>query len=152
MSATASDVVDAPPPQAALRIINPLLRFLLRTPISRLIKPLALLEFNGRRSGKRRRLVVGWHFIDGEPLVVTPAPWRLNFTDGHNARVRWRGNDAVVVGTLDTDPAVVAAAINTVLGGGTSPRSLALRVPAGHALSASDVTATRRAIVRFQPR
>ncbi|HEY4608472.1 MAG TPA: hypothetical protein VIH06_04690, partial [Ilumatobacteraceae bacterium] len=119
---------------------------------SRLVAPLALLEFDGRRTGKRRHVVVGWHFLDDQPLVVTPATWRANFTGGHLAGVRWKGTHAELVGTLDTDTASVAGAINRLLDDGTTPRSLALRIPAGHVLSASDVAATHRGIVRFQPR
>ncbi|HZX56551.1 MAG TPA: hypothetical protein VFE86_17815 [Ilumatobacteraceae bacterium] len=152
MNETISQVVDAPPPKAALRVVNPLVRLVLRTPIARLVEPLALLEFDGRRTGRRRRIVVGWHFIDDQPLVVTPAKWRANFVGGGVATVRWKGNVAEFVGTLDTDPAVVAAAINALLNAGATPRSLALRIPAGHVMSAADVTATRRGIVRFESR
>jgi hypothetical protein len=148
----AGDVIDAPPPTAALRVINPVARLILRTPISRLIKPLALLDFEGRRTGQRRQVVVGWHFVDGQPVVVTPAKWRANFTGGHVASVRWKGTRADYVGTLQADPDVVAEVINALLNAGTSPRSLALRIAAGHTVSAADVTATGRGIVRFQPR
>jgi hypothetical protein len=152
MTETISQVVDAGPPRAVLRVINPVLRLLLRTPIARFIEPLALLEFDGRRTGRGHQVVVGWHFIDEQPLVITPANWRANFVDGRVATVRWKGNHAEFVGTLDTDPDIVAAAINTLLSHGAKPRSLALRLPAGHVLSAKDITATRRGIVRFQPR
>ncbi|HZX53041.1 MAG TPA: hypothetical protein VFE86_00085, partial [Ilumatobacteraceae bacterium] len=134
------------------RVINPLVRLVLHTPISRPIAPLALLEFDGRRTGKRRQVVVGWHFLDDQPVVVTPATWRANFAGGHLAAVRWKGTHAELVGILDTDTASVAGAINRLLDDGTTPRSLALRIPAGHVLSASDVAATHRGIVRFQPR
>jgi len=68
------------------------------------------------------------------------------------ATVRWKGVRADYVGTLEADPDAVAAAINSLLNAGTAPRSLALRIPRGHTLSAADVTATARGIVRFQPR
>jgi hypothetical protein len=152
MNERAGDVTDAPPPPAALRVINPLARLILRTPISRLIRPLALLEFQGRRTGKRRQVVVGWHFIDGQPVVVTPAKWRANFTRGHMASVRWKGTRVDYAGTLERDPHVVAGAINSLLNAGTAPRSLALRISPGHTVSAADVTATGRGIVRFEPR
>src|SRR5215203_2982683 len=144
---TARDVSDAPPPKVALAIVNPLLRILLRTPISRWIGPLALLRFKGRRTRQRRQVVVGWHLIDDQPLVVTPANWRANFKDGHVASVRWKGTDVEVLGTLDTDPDAVAAVINALLKNGATPRSLALRLPTGHVVSAADVTTTHRAIV-----
>jgi hypothetical protein len=146
-----SMVHDAPPPKVVLRIVNPLIRFLLRTPAARSIGPLALVDFRGRHTGQRRRVVVGWHLIDGNPVVLTPAAWRLNFTEGRLATVRWRGRDADYVGTLETNSDIVADAMNTLLRRGSSARSLALRIPAGHTVNAADISATRRALIRFQP-
>ena len=143
-------VHDAPPPKAVLRVVNPLNRFLLSMPISRMIRSFALLEFAGRRTGQRRRVVVGWHVLDGTPVVLTPASWRINFTDGRLAG-RWRGRNSDFVGTLETDPAIVAGVVNSLLRGGASPRSLALRMPAGHTLTADDIVHTRRALIRFEP-
>src|SRR4051794_21368801 len=44
---------DAKPPLALVRMMNPVLRLLLRTPLARALRPFALLEFTGRRSGRR---------------------------------------------------------------------------------------------------
>jgi len=144
-------VHDAPPPKAVLRLLNPLNRFLLRTPIARMIGPFALLEFSGRHTGQRRRVVVGWHFVDGASMVLTPASWRVNFTAGRPATVRWRGRNAEYVGTLETDPTIVAGVVNSLLHSGTSARSLALRMPAGHTVTSDDVVHARRALIRFEP-
>jgi hypothetical protein len=146
----AGEVRDARPPAVLLRVTNPILGGLLRTPVSRVIRPLALVEFRGRRTGRRRRVVVGWHIIDGAPVVVTPAPWRVNFDDDRPVTVRRRGRREHYIGTLDTDPAVVAKAIDAALREGTSARALALRVPDGHVITENDVTRTGRAIVRFR--
>jgi hypothetical protein len=148
---TEPTVHDAPPPKAVLCVVNPLNRFLLRTPISRLIRSFALLGFAGRRTGQRRCVVVGWHFLNGVSVVLTPAAWRVNFADGLPATVRWRGRTTHFVGTLQTDPIVVAGVINTLLRGGASARSLALRMPADHTVTADDVVHTHRALIRFEP-
>lgn len=145
-----ADVRDARPPTAVLRVTNPILKVLLRTPLSRVIRPLALVEFRGRRSGRRIRVVVGWHTLGGAPVVVTPASWRGNFTGGAPTTVRWRGRRQQYVGTLEDDPAEVATTINAVLHNGTSARALALHVPTGHVITDDDVVRTRRAIVRFR--
>ena len=42
---------DARPPLALVRVINPTMRVVLRTPLGRLVRPVALLDFTGRRSG-----------------------------------------------------------------------------------------------------
>jgi hypothetical protein len=144
-------VRDARPPSGVLRLTNPILKTLLRTPVGRAIRPLALIEFRGRHTGRQLRVVVAWHIIDGAPVVVTPAPWRVNFTDGAPATVRRRGRRDQYIGTLEDDPATVAKTIDAALHNGTSARALALRVPAGHVISEDDVTRTGRAIVRFRP-
>jgi len=64
-------VRDVRPPLAVIRLLNPIMRFVLRTPLGRVVRPFALLEFSGRRSGRRYRVPVGWHEFNGEPVVLT---------------------------------------------------------------------------------
>ena len=144
-------VRDAPPPSAVMRVVNPLMRVVLRTPMARLIRPLALLTFDGHRTARRRQIVVGWHVLEGAPIVVTPATWRVNFTEARAATVRWRGRDSAWVGTLEADPVTVAAALDQLLRNGTSDRALALHVPPGHTITSADIVETRRVIIRFRP-
>lgn len=66
-------VRDSRPPNAVVRVTNVIVRPLLRTRAAKLLKPLALLEFTGRRSGAPFRIVVGWHVIDDVSIVITPA-------------------------------------------------------------------------------
>ncbi len=94
--------------------------------------------------------MVGWHIVDGTPTVLTPAAWRANFTEARIATVRWRGRESAYIGTLDTDPDVVARAVNTLIDSGASARSLALQMPAGHIVTAQDIRNTHRAIIRFE--
>ena len=145
-------VTDARPPAIVVRLTNLIMRPLLRTPAGRLLKPLALLEFTGRSTGNRRRIVVGWHRSDGAAVVLTPARWRANFEVAHPATVYWRGQHRTVTGTLDSDPTRVAFAVNALLHAGTRPGALALKVPAGHVLDEADITRTNRAIIHFRPR
>jgi hypothetical protein len=144
-------VEDAPPPRLALRFVNPVILTLLRTPLSRAMGGLAILQFAGRRSGSIRRVVVGWHDLDGQRVVFTPASWRANFAEPHDATVRWRGTTSRVSGTLDLDPGRVAAAIDRALATGTSARGLALRVTDGHHVTADDVVHVHRGMIRFIP-
>src|SRR5258706_4319731 len=116
--------------------------------MSRAIRALALLEFAGRRTGRRRRVVVGWHLVDGVPTVLSPAGWRINFTDGWLAKVRSCGATTEYIGTLVTDPHAVAGVINTLLAS-KSPRALGLRMPPGHTITATDVVDAHRAMIRF---
>jgi hypothetical protein len=143
-------VSEARPPDVVVRMANLIVRPLLQTPAARLIKPLALLDFHGRRTGQRRRVVVAWHVIDGVGIVVTPARWRTNFLGGHPTIVHRRGRSTTLVGTLETDPAAVAGAINRLLDDHASTRFLALHIPDGHVLNADDIVSTDRALIRFE--
>ena len=142
---------DARPPRFVVAMSNPVLKVVLQTPAGRSIRPLALLTFDGRRSGRRISVVVGWHHVDGVPVVVTPASWRANFAAGLPAIVRSRGRRTEVVGTLDADPEVVADAIASIIRGGTSPRALGLAVLDGHTVTTDEVRNLGRALVRFRP-
>ena len=137
------------PPAALGRIVNPMLRTLVRSPLGRAMKSLAVLEMTGRRSGRRIRVVIGWHEVDGAPTVFSPSAWRNNFVGGAPAVLHHRGTHRSMVGTLVTDPATVAAAIAAVLADGTSPRAIALDVDAGHVVTPDDVVAVNRAMIRF---
>jgi len=152
MSATTQTVRDARPPAAVIMLLNPIMRRVLRTPLGRLVKPFALLEFTGRRSGRRYRVPVGWHVIDGTPVVFTPAPWRVNFADATPVEVRHRGQVEAMTGTLVTDPELVASALNTLFAGGAPPRAVGLNMQSGHMVTATDVVAVDRAMIRFTRR
>ena len=142
-------MTDQRPPDRVVRGLNPVVRALLRSPAGRLIGGLGLLEFDGRRTHRRYRVVVGCHRLDGETVVFTPAPWRSNFTSGATATVLHRGQRQTLTGTLDTDPARVANALGRLIDSGTSPRALGLNVPAGHSITATDVETIDRAMIRF---
>jgi hypothetical protein len=143
-------VQDARPPTALLRVLNPIMRTILRSPASRAMSSLALLRFEGRRTHRPITVTVGYHAANGDHIVFTPASWRASFAGGHNATVRHRGRRQPVVGTLDTDPSSVAEALTLVIGAGTSPRAIGLRVPKGHTITAADVAALDRAMITFR--
>ena len=146
---TTTGVRDARPPAALVRVLNPLTRGLLCTPLGRVASKLAVIEFSGRRSPRTYRVPVGWHQYDGSPVVFTPARWRMNFAGGAPATVHHRGRSFAMRGLLVEDPEAVAAALASVLTSGTSPGLLGLDLPPGHAVTASDVTSVDRAMIRF---
>ncbi|HEY8600111.1 MAG TPA: nitroreductase/quinone reductase family protein [Thermomicrobiales bacterium] len=79
------------PPDIAYKIINPILGFLLRSPLHGPIgKRLLLLEFTGRKSGKAYRLPVAY-VADGENLLLsTQSRWKTNLRGGAPVAV-WLG-------------------------------------------------------------
>jgi hypothetical protein len=140
-------VRDARPPMALIRALNPIMRLVLPTPLGRLVRPFALLEFTGRRTGGRYRVPVGWHESSSGPVVLTPAAWRANFRGGARVTTHHRGRRREMIGTLVTDPEAVGAELQWMFANGTSPGILGLDVPPGHVLTASDVVAVDRALI-----
>jgi hypothetical protein len=132
-------------------ILNPLLRPLLSSPLGRLVKPFALLEFRGRRTGRQYRVPVGVHDVDGTLVVSTEAGWRRNFAGGAECTLRHRGRARSMHGTLVTDPEVVARRLAAILASGTRPGTLGLKVTKGHVFTADDVLAVRRELVELRP-
>ena len=143
------EVRDARPSVKLTRVLNPILSCILRTPAAGLVKPLALLEFSGRRSGRRYQVLVGWHEHDGVARVFSPADWRLNFAQPAPAVVRYNGRRRTVRGTLVRDAQAVAEALDAVISRGVSPRMLGLDMAPGHHITAADAVATRRAMIEF---
>ena len=141
--------VDRQPPKAVLRMVNPVLRTLLRSPVGRALPALAVLEFSGRHSGRRYRVVTGWYSADGQELAVTPAGWRLNFVDGAPLTVIHRGRSRLGSAVLDADPAAVAEALRQLLSSGTSARALGMGVPEGYEIGPHEVLG--KALIRFTP-
>lgn len=143
---------DARPPLLLIGLLNPVMRIVLRTPLGRVIRPFALLEFDGHRTGRRYRVPVGWHAIESGHTVCTPAPWRVNFRDGIPVTVRFRGHRYEFTGTLDDDPQRVAAALQSLADRRGSLRAVGVDIPPGHRITATDVLAVDRALIRFRTR
>lgn len=153
MTGTATGAVrNAFPPAVLGRVFTPTVRTLVRSPLGRFIGPFAVLELTGRRTGRRRRIVVGWHTVDGSPVLFTPAPWRANLADGPvDVSVRHRGQTTRWRATLERDPAAVAVLIQTLLDQGMKARDVSLSVPPNHTLTAADIESVDRAAIHLAP-
>jgi hypothetical protein len=148
----ASPVVDHRPSPAMLRVLNPVMRTLLLSPAGRVMPgALAVLHFSGRRSGNAYRIVVGAHEAPGARLVFTSAPWAKNFRGGAPVTLTQKGRRRAATGTLVEDPEVVAQAFQAVFDDGAPARALGLEVPDGHRMTAEDVRAVERVMIRIEP-
>ena len=120
------------PPDALMRVVNPIMRTVLRLPTHRLVDGhLLLLTFTGRRSGRTYQLPVGYHWIDGRLCLLTNSGWRVNFRGGRPVVVRHRGEVHRGTATLEEDPGHVAdvyARLIDDMGHEQAGRRLGLRI------------------------
>ena len=102
-------VAASHPPSAVLRMVNPLIGRLLRTPLAgSLRKQMMVVNVTGRKSGRRYTIPVSAHHIDGDLYALTSAPWKNNFRDGAVAQVLHAGRLTSMRGELVTDVPTVA--------------------------------------------
>lgn len=97
------------PPSALLKLVNPILGFLLRTPLagpSR--KQLMVLSFTGRKTGRQFTIPVSAHVIDNDLYALTGAVWKQNFRGGALANVVYDGKETAMRGELISDRAIVS--------------------------------------------
>ncbi len=145
------EIADAQPPPAVLRVLNPVLKAAIRSPLGRRLGGFAILTFSGRRSGRRYDVVVTWHELDGRPVVVTPSSWRANFADGGApVMLLHRGTRLHGTGELVTDAPTVADAVARLQDAGEPLRAFGLAGPADQLVTAADVSRTGRALVTIR--
>ena len=127
-------VEGAEPPEALARVVNPVIKVLLRSPLHRpFSRHLMLLAFRGRKTGKTYEVVVGRHELDGALLVPTGTTgrrWRLNFRGRTSVEVTLEGRRQRGWGELVEEPDEVARVHQLLLDrvGAKNARRLGLRV------------------------
>ncbi|WNG85395.1 hypothetical protein C6A87_015650 [Mycobacterium sp. ITM-2016-00317] len=104
----------AHPPEVLLNVVNPTLRFALRTPLGGVLKQFMIVSFTGRKTGRRFAVPVSAHHLDGDLYVILEAGWKHNFRDGAPAEVTHNGKTTRMHGQLITDPATVADIVHRV--------------------------------------
>lgn len=91
-----------------MRVMNPVLKFALGTPLGGALKQFMVLRFTGRKSGRQFAVPVTAHLVDGDLYALASATWKVNFRGGGPARVSYGGKTTTMRGELIEDPAVVA--------------------------------------------
>lgn len=102
------DVERVYPPKLMFAVVNPIMKAIMSTPLGAKLDGLARLDFDGRRTGNRYRIVTAVHEIDGERAVLTNSGWRHNFEGGHPVEVVRGSERSQAVGVLEADPEAVA--------------------------------------------
>ena len=97
------------PPDAMVRVANPVMRRLLGSPLHGLVdKNIMLLHFRGRRTGRAYVVAVGRRTIEGRLAALTNSGWRVNFRGGAPVEVTLGGELRRGDAELVEDPEEVA--------------------------------------------
>lgn len=152
-------VTAAHPSDRVLRIVNPLVGRLLRTPLAGPLRSrMMVVNVVGRKSGRRYSIPVSAHRIDGELYALTSAGWKNNFRDGATADILLDGRTTTMRGELLTDTALVAELSHRCAkawGAKRAPTMMGLKFRDDGIPSAEDfadvVRRERIAAVRFRP-
>jgi hypothetical protein len=106
-----------PAPRAIFRIMNPLMKMMLLSPLhGRMSKRLMVLTFTGRKTGKRYSTPVGYvRSGSGSILVFTHSLWRANFRQPVPVTMRIQGKDVQGIGQLVTDPGKIKQMVRELM-------------------------------------
>jgi hypothetical protein len=111
-----AEPVKPPLPRWAYGIVNPVMTFILRTPLHGLLSSsLMLLIFDGRKSGKRYVIPVGYQQNGKTLTLFSHAKWARNFEGGYPVAVRLRGELRQATARVVTDHGMMRAAIETMI-------------------------------------
>ncbi len=87
-----------------MQAVNPLMRYLLRTPLAGgLRKQFMVLSFKGRKTGREFVLPVSAHRIDGDLYALVGSAWKVNFRGGASVSVLVDGVERSMRGELIED-------------------------------------------------
>jgi hypothetical protein len=108
MTEQSNAITVSHPPDALLRVVNPLMKLLLRTPFAGPARnQLMVVNFTGRKSGRHYSIPLSAHVIDDILYAMTGATWKNNFRDGAAAQVLHDGKTTTMRGELITDKALI---------------------------------------------
>lgn len=105
-----SYAVDAGhPPSALMRLVNPAMGFLLRSPLAGLARnQFMVLSFTGRKTGQPYSIPLSAYLIDGQLYALTGAGWKQNFRGGGPVQVVYDGKSTAMRGELIRDRGAVS--------------------------------------------
>lgn len=141
--AAPASVEAAMPPPLVLRVVNPLIRAVLRSPLHRaLANKVMLLSVHGRRTGRTHVVPVGRHECEGAFLVSASGSWRHNLRAGAPVRLVLDGTDrAGYVEEVERDSGRVAEIFARLLErvGRGRAGELGLRINVERSVSAAEI-------------
>jgi hypothetical protein len=146
MTAATTGPRSVTPPRGLMRwVVNPVVRWIARSPFGAVTGGVLVLEFTGRRSGRQLSVPVLGRPHSGALYALTDASWALNFTDGAPVTVTCRGRRRTGRGVLVVDSAEAAAAMRSTIAA-SGARSLGLRLPPAWVGTDEELCSLRRAV------
>src|SRR5205085_4107666 len=98
------------------KVVNPVLRWVLSSPLHRIAsKGLIVLHVTGRRTGRVYDVPVGRHELDGQLLTFGGGAWRANLRGGADVEVTIDGRRRRGRAALEEDPEQVAQIFDRLL-------------------------------------
>ena len=108
MTENSNAITVSHPPEVFLRVVNPIIKLLLRTPLAGGARnQLMVVNFTGRKSGRHYSIPLSAHLIDGILYALSGATWKYNFRDGATSQVLHDGKTTTLRGELIEDKALV---------------------------------------------
>ena len=109
MTKQSNAITMSHPPEAFLRLVNPIMKLLLHTPFAGPARnQLMVVNFTGRKSGRHYSIPLSAHVIDDILYAMTSETWKNNFREGAAAQVLHDGKTTTMRGELITDKALIA--------------------------------------------
>ncbi|MBV8863721.1 MAG: hypothetical protein JO082_12040 [Mycobacterium sp.] len=109
MTEQSPPITEAHYPAPLLRVVNPIVRLLLRTSFKGAArKQLMVLTFTGRKTGRQYSIPFSAHRVDNDLYALTNARWKHNFRGGAAAHVLHAGKTTMMRGELIEDREIVA--------------------------------------------
>src|SRR3954465_11209705 len=134
-----------PPEWLMKSVVNPINRTVGRSRLGRLMGPVVVVEFDGRKSGKHYAVPVMTYGYEGATVVFTDGRWAANFKGGAPVVVHRRGRKYTGVAEL-AEQDEVAAALRAVLADLRSPRRVGLEIDADHTPTDAELRSLRSLI------
>ena len=149
-------VTSRHPSDRVIKIVNPVLKAILRSPAHRaLSKHLMILTVTGRKTGRTYDVVVARQDVDGGVVVLGGAPWGRNLRGGAPVRMLVGGRQRAGFAELGENPRHVAETFHEVMvrqGGVKAARMLGLAVQGSQTPSVEEImpAVTDRNVVRIR--
>jgi len=116
---TASQGMQPPIPKLMYLVVNPLLKFILRSPLHGVLSDkLMVLAFNGRKSGKQFSTPVGYTRLpNGTLMLFTNSNWWKNLQSDPVIHLRLQGQERQARAEICQDTTLIAQFINQMIEG-----------------------------------